>query len=69
MIIDEKYGEIVGLHLIGPEATNMIAEGVLARMLEATVIELAATIHPHPTLSEVLMEAAHMTLDQGIHYI
>ncbi|MGM0653428.1 MAG: dihydrolipoyl dehydrogenase family protein, partial [Bacillota bacterium] len=69
LIIDEKYGEIVGLHLIGPEATNMIAEGVLARMLEATVIELAATIHPHPTLSEVLMEAAHMTLDQGIHYI
>lgn len=69
LIIDDQYGEIVGLHIIGPEATNMIAEGVLAKMLEATVTELAATIHPHPTLSEVLMEAAHMTLGHGIHYV
>ncbi len=69
LIIDDKYGEIVGLHLIGPEAANMIAEGVLARMLEATATELASAIHPHPTLSEALMEAAQMALGHGIHYI
>jgi len=68
LIIDEKYGEIVGLHLIGPESTNMIAEGVLARMLESTAVEMALAIHPHPTLSEVLMEAAYMSIGEGIHY-
>lgn len=69
LIVDEQYGEIVGIHMIGPEATNMIASGVIAKSMEATVNELAAQIHPHPTLSESLVEAAHMALGHGIHYI
>lgn len=69
IIVDEKYGEILGIHIIGPEATNMIASGVIAKSMEATVYELAAQIHPHPTLSEVLVEAAHMALGHGVHYI
>jgi dihydrolipoamide dehydrogenase len=69
LIVDEQYGEIVGIHMIGPEATNMIATGVIAKSMEATVNEMAAQIHPHPTLSEVLVEAAHMALGHGIHYI
>ncbi len=58
VIADQKYGEILGVHLVGPHATDMIAEAVVAMQSEATVEELAHSIHPHPTLSEALMEAA-----------
>lgn len=64
IVSDKKYGEILGVHIIGPHATDMISEAVLGINLEATVKELARAIHPHPTLSEAMMEAA-LTLSGG----
>ena len=55
---DADYGEILGVHIIGPQATELIAEAVAAMELEATVEDLMWTIHAHPTLSEALHEAA-----------
>jgi len=67
MVCDEKYGEILGVHMIGPRVTEMIAEAVVAMRLEGTVEDLAHTIHPHPTLTEAVMEAAHAAHDWAIH--
>jgi dihydrolipoamide dehydrogenase len=67
IIAGEKTGEIIGAHIIGPRATDMIGELALAMKLEATAEEIASTIHPHPTLSEALMEAAHDCLGHAIH--
>ncbi|MCS7189767.1 MAG: dihydrolipoyl dehydrogenase [Bacteroidia bacterium] len=67
LIIDEKYGELLGAHLIGPNATEMIGELIVARRLETTGHELAKTIHPHPTLSEAIMEAAAAAYGEVIH--
>lgn len=64
IIADKKYGEILGAQIIGPQATNLISEIVLAMHLEATVEEVANAIHPHPSLSEAIMEAA-MSLGEG----
>jgi dihydrolipoamide dehydrogenase len=58
LIAEKQYGEIVGCHIIGKGATDMIAELGLARTLEATTGEVGATVHAHPTLSEAVMEAA-----------
>jgi dihydrolipoamide dehydrogenase len=58
IIAERKYGEILGIHMIGPHVTDMIAEAVLGISMEMTVEELAHTVHPHPTLSEAVMEAA-----------
>ncbi|MDQ1266652.1 MAG: dihydrolipoamide dehydrogenase [Bacteroidota bacterium] len=58
LVFDAKFGELLGAHLIGPEVTEMISESVLARSLEATAQSIFRTIHPHPTLSEAVMEAA-----------
>jgi dihydrolipoamide dehydrogenase len=58
VIADQKYGEILGVHLIGPHVTDMISEAAVAIESEATVEELAHSVHPHPTLSEAIMEAA-----------
>jgi dihydrolipoamide dehydrogenase len=69
IICEEQYGEILGVHIVGPHATDLISEGVLAKSMEATLEELAHVIHPHPTLSEAIMEAAHVTMGQGIHFI
>ena len=69
IITDKKTGEILGAHIIGPRATDMIGELTLAMKLEATAEELASTIHPHPTLSEALMEAAHDCLGTAIHMV
>ena len=69
VISEAKYGEILGLHIVGPHATDLISEGVLAKSMEATIEELAHAIHPHPTLSETIMEAAHVAMGQGIHFI
>lgn len=69
IISEAKYGEILGLHIVGPHATDLISEGVLAKSMEATIEELAHAIHPHPTLSETIMEAAHVAMGQGIHFI
>ncbi|MDP6338802.1 MAG: dihydrolipoyl dehydrogenase [Candidatus Marinimicrobia bacterium] len=67
LVFDEKYGELLGAHIIGPEATEMIAELGIAKALESTWTELAATIHAHPTLSEAVMEAALDAFGQGVH--
>lgn len=69
IISDVKYGEILGVHIVGPHATDLISEGVLAKSMEATLDELGHAIHPHPTLSEAVMEAAHVALGHGIHFI
>ena len=54
IIADEKYGEVLGMHIIGPRATDLIAEGALAIRLEATIEELISTIHSHPTVTETM---------------
>lgn len=67
IIAESKYNEILGVHIIGPNATELIAEAVLAIKLECTAEELANTIHAHPTLSEAMMEAAFDLLAEPIH--
>ncbi|MFC1919550.1 dihydrolipoyl dehydrogenase, partial [Chloroflexota bacterium] len=67
VVADAKHGEILGVHIIGPGASELIAEAVLAIQLEATVEDLASTIHAHPTLSEVTMEAALGVGGRSIH--
>lgn len=58
IVSEAKFGEILGVHLFGPHATDLIGEAVLAMRLEATAMDISKTIHPHPTLTEALMEAA-----------
>lgn len=67
VVADAEYGEILGLHIIGPEATEMIAEATMARTLEATLEEVHHSIHAHPTLSETLAEACLAALGRAIH--
>jgi len=67
LVIDEKYGEILGAHMIGPEVTELLPELTLAHMMELTPAEIARNVHAHPTLSEVLMEAAHAAEGGAIH--
>ena len=67
LVFDAKYGELLGAHLIGGNVTEMIAELVVARKLEITGHELLKTIHPHPTMSEAIMEAAAAAYDEVIH--
>lgn len=66
-ITDAATGEILGLHMSGPRATDLIVEGALAIRLEATVDEITSTIHAHPTVGEVLHEAAHAVHGHAIH--
>jgi dihydrolipoamide dehydrogenase len=56
VVADAKYGEVLGVHIIGPQATEMIAEAVVAMDMEATIDDLMFTIHPHPTLSEAVFD-------------
>jgi dihydrolipoamide dehydrogenase len=67
IIMDEKYGEILGAHMIGPEVTELLPELTLAQMMELTPHEIARNVHAHPTLSETLMEAAHGADGTPIH--
>ena len=67
IIVDEKYGEILGAHMIGPEVTELLPELTLAHLMELTPHEIARNVHAHPSLSEVLMEAAHGAEGQPIH--
>ncbi|MGD0041104.1 MAG: dihydrolipoyl dehydrogenase [Isosphaeraceae bacterium] len=67
VISDKKFGEVLGVHIIGPHATDMIAEAVLGMMMEMTAEELAGAIHPHPTVSEAVMEAAMVIAGGAIH--
>ena len=67
LIFDAKYGELLGAHMIGDNVTEMIAELVMARKLETTAEEIIKGIHPHPTMSEAVMEAAAAAYDEVIH--
>ncbi len=67
LVTDAKYGEILGAHMIGPEVTELLPELTLAQMMELTSAEIARNVHAHPTLSEVLMEAAHVAEGNPIH--
>jgi dihydrolipoamide dehydrogenase len=67
IVSDAQYDQILGVHMIGPHVTDMIAEATGMIRLETTTEELAHTIHPHPTLSEVVMETAHVVMGQAIH--
>jgi dihydrolipoamide dehydrogenase len=67
LIVDEKYGEILGASLVGPEVTELLPELTLAHMMELTTADIARNVHAHPTLTETLMEAAHVAEGMGIH--
>ena len=67
IVADAKYGEVLGVHMVGHNVTELVAEATLGRTLETTVEELAGTIHAHPTLAEAVMEAALATLGRPIH--
>jgi dihydrolipoamide dehydrogenase len=67
IVADRKYDEILGVHMIGPRSTELVAEAVLALRLECTVEELIRTMHAHPTFSEAVGEAAHATHGAAIH--
>ena len=67
IVSEERYDEILGVHIIGPHATDLIAEACVALRLECTTEELAHTIHAHPTLSEGVLEAAHATMGRALH--
>ena len=67
LIADAQYGEILGAHLVGPEVTELLPELTLAQMMELTPAEIARNVHAHPSLSEVLGEAAHVAEGHAIH--
>jgi len=67
IIYDAKYGELLGCHVIGHDATELIAEAVTARTLETTYHEILDSVHPHPTLSEAIMEATRDAMGQSIN--
>ena len=67
IVADADTKDLLGVHIIGPHATEMIAESAVARLLESTPEELAIAVHPHPTVSEVIGEAAHDWLGHAIH--
>jgi len=67
IVADKKYDEVLGVHMIGPRSTELVAEATLALRLECTVEELVRTIHAHPTMSEAVGEAAHATHGAAIH--
>ena len=67
VVRETKYDELLGVHIIGPHATDLIAEACVALQLESTTEELMRTMHAHPTLSESVAEAAHAAVGHAIH--
>lgn len=67
ILTDKKYGELLGVHIVHAKATELIAEFCLGKNLETTIDEICNTIHPHPTISETVMEAAHAARGHAIH--
>ncbi len=67
IVSDAENGKILGVHIVGPHAADLIAEGTLAIQTGCTVKELAETIHAHPTLSEIMLEASFKSLDKSLH--
>jgi dihydrolipoamide dehydrogenase len=68
LVIDAKYGEILGAHMIGPDVTELVAEIGVARSLDGTAHSLIKTVHAHPTLSEAVMEAAATAYDESVNF-
>ncbi len=68
VVRDTRYDELLGVHILGPQATDLIAEACVALAGEATTEQLMKTIHAHPTLSESVMEAAEAAWGHAIHY-
>ena len=67
LVTDARYGEILGAHMIGPEVTELLPELTIAQMMELTPAEISRNVHAHPSLSEVIMEAAHVAEGHPIH--
>ncbi len=67
LVVDDRYGELLGGHMIGPEVTELLGELALTKLLEGTTLELGWAVHPHPSLSEMLKEAALAAQDRVIH--
>jgi dihydrolipoamide dehydrogenase len=67
VVSEKKYDEVLGVHMVGPHATELLAEACVALRLESTTEEIARTMHAHPTLSEIMHEAAEATLGHAIH--
>ena len=67
LIFDAKYGSLLGAHMIGENVTELLAELVVAQKLEATEAEIIEAMHPHPTMSEAVMEAAGVADGRAIH--
>ncbi len=67
LVVDAKYGELLGGHMIGPEVTELLGELAMTKLLEGTTLELGFAVHPHPSLSEMLKEAALSAQGQAIH--
>ena len=65
---DSEYGEVLGVHIIAAQATDLISEAVATLELEGTVHDLAKAIHPHPTSSEMIIMEAAQAIDQAIHF-
>jgi dihydrolipoamide dehydrogenase len=67
IVTDRTLGEILGIHMVGPDVTELLPEGVLGKALEATVLEIGQAVHAHPTLSEAVKEAALAALGRAVH--
>ncbi len=67
LVVDAKTDKLLGSHMVGPHVTDMITEAALAQVLDATAMDIAHTIHPHPTLSEVMGEAALAVYGKELH--
>lgn len=67
MISDKEYGEVIGVEIVSSNATDLISEGTLALNLESTYYDIANTIHPHPSVSEIFNEVANLSIDKAIH--
>jgi dihydrolipoamide dehydrogenase len=67
LVVDDRYGELLGGHMIGPEVTELLGELAMTKLLEGTTLELGWAVHPHPSLSEMIKEAALAAQDRVIH--
>ncbi len=67
LVVDDRYGELLGGHMVGPEVTELLGELALTKMLEGTTLEMGWAVHPHPSISEMLKEAALAARGQAIH--
>jgi dihydrolipoamide dehydrogenase len=69
IVYDKTYGEILGVHIYGENATDLISEAALAMRLESTIYDIAMVTHPHPTQSEVILESAFKGIGEPIHIL